>query len=123
MLGSSANMNPNAPEKGMEKRLLLAFALMMLVLFGAQYFFKPAPAPKSAIPITPNKASELAKPPEAVPQAAAKPVEPVANGQQVQAAAASEQTIDTDLYHIVFSNQGAVVKSWLLKRFHDSTGK
>ena len=31
---------------GMEKRLLLAFALMMMVLLGAQYFMKPVPAPK-----------------------------------------------------------------------------
>jgi YidC/Oxa1 family membrane protein insertase len=116
-------MNPNTPEKGMERRLLLAFALMMMVLFGAQYFFKPAPAPKSAIPITPNKAAELAKPPVSVPQATAKPLEQPANSQQTQAGVESEQTIDTDLYHIVFSNKGAVVKSWLLKRFHDSTGK
>jgi YidC/Oxa1 family membrane protein insertase len=118
-------MNSNAPDKGMEKRLLLAFALMMVVLLGAQYFFKPAPAPKPVAPITPNKAAQLAKAPPP-PVSTAKPVEaaPVAaNGQAVQAAAESTSVIDTDLYHIVFTNKGAVVKSWLLKRFHDISGK
>lgn len=118
-------MNSNAPDKGMEKRLLLAFALMMVVLLGAQYFFKPAPAPKPVAPITPNKAAQLAKAPPP-PVSTAKPAEaaPVAaNGQAVQAAAESTSVIDTDLYHIVFTNKGAVVKSWLLKRFHDISGK
>jgi YidC/Oxa1 family membrane protein insertase len=125
MLGSPGNMNPNSPEKGMEKRLLLAFALMMLVLFGAQYLFKPAPAPKNATPIPPNKVAELAKPPVASAPTAAAPAETTAASSQsaVQATAESTYVIETDLYHIVFSNKGAVVKSWLLKRFHDTSGK
>lgn len=126
-------MNPNAPNKGMEKRLLLAFALMMLVLFGAQYFFHPAPAPKPAAPITPNKAAQVAKPPapEAVAQTTKqKPSAKQAvttpageKGEAVQASAEATETIDTDLYHIVFTNKGAVVKSWQLKQFRDSSGK
>ena len=32
-------------EMTMEARLLLAFVLMGLVLFGTQYFYKPPPAP------------------------------------------------------------------------------
>jgi YidC/Oxa1 family membrane protein insertase len=121
-------MNPNAPDKGMEKRLLLAFALMMVVLLGAQYFFKPAPAPKAVTPITPNKAAQLAQTPEPVAPPVAAPkvaetAETTASGPAVQASAESTTVIDTDLYHIVFTNKGAVVKSWLLKRFHDISGK
>lgn len=124
MAGPPANMNPNSPEKGMEKRLLLAFALMMVVLFGAQYFFRPAPSPKPVTPIPPNKTAELAKPPAPAPTAAAaKPVESPASTQAVQAAAESTETIDTEVSRIVFSNRGAVVKSWILKRFRDSAGK
>ena len=41
----------------------------------------------------------------------------------MQAPAESTETIDTNLYHVVFSNKGAVVKSWILKKFRDSTGK
>jgi YidC/Oxa1 family membrane protein insertase len=126
-------MNSNAPNKGMEKRLLLAFALMMLVLFGAQYFFHPAPAPKPAAPVTPNKAAEVTKPPApavAAPISSPKPVvkrstnsQAAEPGEAVQASAEATETIDTDLYHIVFTNKGAVVKSWLLKKFRDSAGK
>lgn len=125
MADSPANMNPNAPDKGMEKRLLLAFALMMIVLLGAQYFFKPAPAPKPAVPIAPSKVAEVAQTPVAkVPHAEAAPVAQTAEGATpVQAAAESTQVIDTAFYHIVFTNKGAVVKSWLLKRFHDISGK
>ena len=32
-------------------------------------------------------------------------------------------TIDTDVYKIVFSNHGAVVRSWELKQYRDGTGK
>ena len=31
--------------------------------------------------------------------------------------------LDTALYHVVFSNRGATVKSWTLKKFKDSAGK
>ncbi len=41
------------------------------------------------------------------------------------AVATSEATyaIDTKLYHVVFSNRGAVVKSWTLRNVKDSNGK
>jgi YidC/Oxa1 family membrane protein insertase len=125
MAGSPANMNPNAPEKGMERRLLMAFALMMIVLLGAQYFFKPAPSPKRVEPVQPAPAAEVAKSPvAAVPPSKALPAAEVAEGgAPVQAAAESTQVIDTAVYHIVFTNKGAAVKSWLLKRFHDISGK
>jgi YidC/Oxa1 family membrane protein insertase len=125
-------MNNNAPDKGMEKRLLLAFALMMVVLLGAQYFFKPVPAPKAVAPITPNKAAQLAQTPapsaphstpSSTPTKVDEAVSTAASEPAVQGAAESTAVIDTDLYHIVFSNKGAVAKSWLLKRFHDISGK
>jgi YidC/Oxa1 family membrane protein insertase len=123
MADSPANMNPNA-DKGMEKRLLLAFALMMIVLLGAQYFFKPVPAPK---PIAPSRTTEIAHSPAPAAAAhveAAPAVQTEEADVPVQAAAAeSTQVIDTTVYHIVFSNKGGVVKSWLLKRFHDISGK
>ena len=41
----------------------------------------------------------------------------------VSAASEQNSTLDTGLYHVVFSNRGAVVKSWTLKNFKDSDGK
>ena len=42
-----------------------------------------------------------------------------------QIAATSEQllTIDTQIYHIVLSNHGAVAQSWVLKKYKDHNGK
>jgi YidC/Oxa1 family membrane protein insertase len=100
---------------------------MMLVLLGWQYFFKPAPAPKPATPpaaasapIVQSTAEE--KPPPVTPatanqSAAAATVAPVG------ATAETTTEIDTDLYHIVFTNRGAVAKSWVLKKYKDDAGK
>jgi YidC/Oxa1 family membrane protein insertase len=111
---------------GMEKRLLLAFALMMMVLLGAQYFMKPVPAPKPVPNNAPQKTAELTKSPQppspASSAAATSPVAPL-SAKAAQASAETTEAIDTDLYRIVFSNKGAVIKSWVLKKFRDNSGK
>ena len=48
MSTSPGSVPPEPPS--FEKRLPLALALMMLVLLGWQYFFKPAPAPSPRQP-------------------------------------------------------------------------
>src|SRR5271166_481885 len=121
--------NPTNPqgkkELSMEIRLLIAFALMFLVLFVTPYIYKPAPAPKATTPAaTPAQAAQLTKKPEAeaaTPTAAAPAKQPVPG--EIKAAVEQTFLIDTDLYKIQFTNQGAVVKSWLLKKFVDSSGK
>src|SRR6185437_9916343 len=114
-----------SPPPSMEKRLPLALALMMLVLLVSQYIFKPAPAPKPVKPVNDNTAAKVVqKPGAAVPAAHALPeaIPPPAIG-EVQAASEITTDIDTELYHIVFSNRGAVVKSWVLKNYKDDAGK
>ncbi len=104
----------------MEKRLLLAFLLMGLVLFLTPYFYKPPPATAPAKPAAePAPAAATKLPPERAPEPPPEtppPAEPIA--------AEAEQTyaLESDLYKIVFSNRGAVVKSWVLKQFVDSSG-
>lgn len=108
-----------------EKRLPLALGLMMLVLLASQYIFKPAPGPKPVTqPPTNKAAAQLAEKPAAVStvtegSAAAMP----APANAVQAAAVTMTTIDTDVYRIVFTNRGAAVKSWVLKKFTNDAGK
>jgi len=116
------NLSPQGPQSGMERRLLLAFALMMIVLLGGQYFFKPAPSPKPAAPVSHKQTEQLAEKPAAP---ATPPVSSAATQttQALQATGESLETIDTNLYHVVFSNKGAVVKSWVVKKFRDSSGK
>jgi len=46
-----------------------------------------------------------------------------AAGPVVQATGATETTVDSELYRVVFTNAGADVKSWILKRYTDDNGK
>src|SRR5690349_5009442 len=115
--------NPSAPPEppSLQKRLPLALALMMLVLLVSQYLFKPAPGPKPVTPTSKEPPAAVVKKPAAPP-----PTEnfaPAPGGAQIHASAEALNTIDTDLYRVVFSNRGAVVKSWVLKKFQDDAGK
>ncbi len=123
-MSNSPGVIPPKPPS-LEKRLPLALALMMLVLLVSQYLFKPAPGPKPVAPLNDKAAAQLASKPNVPPvvrttgeASAATP-----SGAQVQASSAIITDVDTDLYHIVFTNQGAVVKSWVLKKFKDDSGK
>ena len=109
---------PGAPnqEPGMEKNLLIAFALMGVVIFGTQYLL-PQPEPA---PVKKEEKQAVAAPKTstvAAPAAAAAPVEAVG--------AAKEEVfrIETDLYRVEFSNKGGVATSWILKKFKDSAGR
>ena len=124
---------PGKEPEGMQERLLIAFALIGVVLMGMQYFMPsqtptpPAePQKQTAPPSQPNNAegSKAAATPAAPSKPGAAAVQPVKLASTV-IAAAKDQTVevDTDLYKVVFSNRGAVVHSWVLKRFKDSAGK
>ena len=117
---------PPAPKPkkalSMETRLLIAFLLMGAVLFLTPYFFKqppPAPAKKADAPVT-------AKAPAPTPPAAAQAPVPAAAPAVPGATAADKEqtlTVDTQAYRVVFTNRGAVVKSWQLKNHKDNKGQ
>lgn len=121
--------NPSGTSQppSLEKRLPLALALMMLVLLVSQYIFKPAPGPKPVAPVNNKAAAQLAQKPAAAPSTTSNaPQTNVAvsiPAGQVQAASVTTNTIDTDVYRIVFTNQGAAIKSWVLKKYTDNNGK
>jgi YidC/Oxa1 family membrane protein insertase len=106
-------------EPGMERRLLLVFALTFLVIVLFQ------PILKKYLPQAQTTAQQA--PSQPIPQAAAvnqaqpAPVAaPALNaGATRQAASESETVVENDLYRITFTNRGAQVKSWLLKKFTD----
>lgn len=125
-----AKIGPAKSEVSMEKRLLLAFGLMGLVLLGSQYLFPPPEPPKTPPAARESAADEAAKATpaaaEAPPAAAApKPDTAAAPAADVERAAESEATytIETDYYKVTFSNLGATVRSWVLKRYTDNDGK
>lgn len=122
------NSKSNTPKKpvgtqeiGVEKRLLLAFALMGAVLFITQYFY-PQSSPETTLKTAKQATAQQAQtpaPPE--PSAPSAPVQAPAG--QIAGTKSELYTIETDVYKIVLSNHGAVVRSWELKQYRDGTGK
>jgi YidC/Oxa1 family membrane protein insertase len=103
-------------EPGAERRLLLIFLLTFVVLIIFQpllkkYFPQPTPAEKPVPAQTAPSPSTAAATSSAAVVAA-----PVVNASK-QAASESETVIENDLYRITFTNRGAQVKSWILKKF------
>jgi len=78
-----------------------------------KYFPQPAPAEK---PVPAQTAPAPSAAPAAVTSSAAVVAAPVVNASK-QAASEAETVIENDLYRITFTNRGAQVKSWILKRF------
>jgi YidC/Oxa1 family membrane protein insertase len=118
---SDDHMSPKK-DMTMEQRMLLAFGLMGVVLLVTQFVLpKPQPAVNKAA------ATKAAPKQEKAPAAAVAAVKPAAeqphSAQDIVAAAESTHTIETDHYRIVFSNKGAVVRGWVLKKFQDTNGK
>ena len=105
-------------ELSMEKRLLLAFALMGIVLFLTQYFF-PQPTPEKTLKPTQSATPQQA---EKVDQPTPTQTQPPPAG-QISAAGEQQQTIQTNVYKIVFSNHGGVVRSWELLKYQDGNGR
>jgi YidC/Oxa1 family membrane protein insertase len=109
--------------------MLLAFLLVFAVIFATPYFYKliSPPAPEKPAAVSSANAKKTA--PDAVKPAAAPTVAaaaaPSSPDVPTPAAASAREffVIDTDLYHIIFSNEGATVKSWTLKEYKDGNGK
>ena len=133
----------------MEKRVIIAVVLSFLVLYGYQSLFMPKPVPR---PVTRSAQSQPATgtdagsaSPAGSPGASAQPTGgaaaataagPAGTGTattQAPAAAkvevaigdtsAKDVLVDTDTIHAVFTNDGATLKNWLLKRYTDKVGK
>jgi len=120
--------NPQS-EPGMDKNILLVFLLMAIAIFGAQFYMrKYAPQPPQQPRSTAQPTQQPIQPGVPSTESAAAQVRP---GQATsapspatqQAAAESETVIENELYRITFTNRGAQVKSWILKKFNDDQGK
>lgn len=129
----------NPQEPGMERRLLLVFALTFVIIILFQPLLKkygPQPPAKqeSSQPAAQNQPQNSSPPPA---QSAAAPSESAAQHGSVaaqgradhsakaapqQAAAESDTVIENDVYRIVFTNRGGRVKSWVLKKYTDDKG-
>jgi len=125
--------NPNAPTQGSgggggDMRSMLAFTVLALVALLAFQYFKPAtpPAPAQQQQAA-NQAVNQNSTPASVPQAGTGQTVAGATAQTSGAptVAASAETltiVENELYKITFTNKGAKVKSWILKKYKDSQG-
>ena len=122
-----AEFNSPQQEPGMERKLLLVFALTFLVIMLFQPLMKkfgPQPPAKteSAQPATAQNAAgtlidaQCDRPRRTIVACKAEP------GWTQQAANELETVIENDVYRIVFTNRGGRVKSWVLKKYTDDKG-
>jgi YidC/Oxa1 family membrane protein insertase len=126
-------------EPGMDRNLLFVFLLMAVVIFGSQLLFKkyvtqqpPSTARPTQQPIQ-SGASPASASSEPAEQAIVSPAKGKAGSKKNSTAAAPQPTkqassesqivVENDVYKITFTNRGAQVKSWVLKKFTDDSGK
>ena len=122
------------------KKLILAIVLSVTVLLVYQYFFMPKPAAPRQAPLNSEAVQPLAGEAAAEPEATATPdigsilgqdepevqkSEAILPAVEQDMAAATEQgiTVDTDFFTAVFTNRGAGLTSFVLKRYKDDAGK
>src|SRR3954463_2241124 len=104
-----------------QKRLLLAFVLSAVILFGWTYVFPPTNPQQNA------NSSQLTA--DATPTPAPTP-QPTQAEQQSQPVAASADTtsqrivtISTPLYKVELDSRGGIVKSWIIKQNKEKGGQ
>ena len=130
--------NPNLQSQGSsgggggggDMRSLMGFMLLMLAaIIGYQYFFmKPKPEEQQPAHTqsqsgAPSAQSAVSAPGQPESAATPAPGKPAVAAPQITASLETTITIENELYKIVFTNRGAQVKSWILKKYYDSAGK
>lgn len=135
--GKNLNGEPHNPKEdpGLQKRLILVFALTFVIILATQPLLRKF-APQLVEP--PKQAQQPNQPgagggqPAAAsgaqgtpsqPSSAASSQQPAGSPAVKQAAAESEVVVENDLYKITFTNRGAQVKSWILKKYTNDQGK
>jgi YidC/Oxa1 family membrane protein insertase len=132
-LAEIKNPNQQGGGGGQDSKTILMFtALFIVILFGMQYF-REKKAPQQTTPshqqaqtakISPQRAAPAttANAPSTAPEHAALPP-PVPQASDVVAKTESTTVVENELYRITFTNRGAQVKSWILKKYKDNNGK
>lgn len=108
-------------ELSIELRLLMAFALSFAVVMLSRYWLPKPPPPQQKPPAQQAKTAppQSAAAPASPPETSAASNAPLPAEGTKQGTAEQEITVESDLYRIVISSRGGVVKSWALKRYRD----
>jgi YidC/Oxa1 family membrane protein insertase len=123
--------NPNQQGGGDNKSLVAVMLVMVAVFFGLQYFrakTNPQTVSPNAAPVTQSAAPVGSQPAASAPAVNLPGKASTPSIPAVQASAESTSVIENELYRITFTNRGAKVTSWILKRTpfctcQDSSGK
>ncbi|MBP1602515.1 MAG: rane protein insertase, YidC/Oxa1 family, partial [Acidobacteria bacterium] len=111
----------------MEKRVLLAVALSLLILFGFRYYeeqklgSRGRPRPAAVVPPAKSPSAPAAAP-EQEPAQVAPQVEAAAAVGDTQAGA-QQLVIDCGLYRAVLDNRGGLITRWQLKKYKSAKGE
>jgi YidC/Oxa1 family membrane protein insertase len=110
----------------MERRVFIAVLLSFVVLYTYQTYFSPPPATPDKTPPAAAASSSSGSTATASPTGTAAPPPPAAPSSEPEAVSvlgdseAREVTVETPTVRIVFSNRGARVVHWQLKKYRDT---
>jgi YidC/Oxa1 family membrane protein insertase len=115
---------PGGGSSGGDFRSTLIFMMLVAVVFFAYQYFFNKPQPQVPGQTQQQQAAQQAAatqpPPSAAQtQQAAQP----ATTPSITASIESDTTVENELYKIEFTNRGAQVRHWILKKYLDSAGK
>ena len=128
--------NPNLESQGPggggggDFRSLMIFTFLALAALMAFQYFKPSQQPSK--PETQAQQQQAQQAQQAAQTAGSAAQSTASNPATVQApsatpavaaAAETETVVENELYRIVFTNRGAQVKHWILKKYKDTAGK
>jgi YidC/Oxa1 family membrane protein insertase len=130
-LGQFPPLNPNKDKFTPELRILVASLLSMVVILLWAKFFAPKPPvrpqqqnpPAASAPATPGQPANTGMQASKAASTTSVPSAPVSAPTIPAVAGAQERTlvVENALYRVEFSNRGAVVKSWQLKKYRDDS--
>jgi YidC/Oxa1 family membrane protein insertase len=110
----------------MEKRVFLAIFLSFAILWVYQTYIVPPPPPGTsavATPIGTPAATPVANQPAVAPPETPAVPAATAPATVVGDTTARDIVVETDWVRAVFTTEGATLKSWRLKKYHDALGE
>ena len=123
------NPNQPGPQGGSNNNLLVTIFVMFAVFFGLQ-FYHSRHNPQTVAPnATPAAGESRTQTAAGIPQPTAAMLAGAGAGTAgngaptLQAPVETTTTLENELFKITFSNKGAVVRSWVLKKYKDTAGQ
>jgi YidC/Oxa1 family membrane protein insertase len=120
--------NPNQQGGGGQdsKTILVFTGLFLVILLGMQYFRAKSPPGGEQTPQHQQQTTAMSSTPSQAATSAGAPTATASYAPQASDVVATAETptvVENELYRITFTNRGAQVTSWILKKYKDNDGK